>query len=188
MSTTLQGIIIGGTEYIAYVDLAFADQYLAADPNAANWRAEEDDDVKGRAIIAATRVLNRLRWKGSLAEAGQDLAWPRKGASDRNGAIDSDIIPAAVLDACCELARLVIDGTDINAYRTSAQQKKRIKAGSVEVENFRGAEGVPTPLPWEAWSLISDLVGGTGLMQGSSSTGTDLTTTTEPGYRPAWPI
>lgn len=188
MTTTLQGVIINGVEYITYADVFYADEYLAADPNAAAWRAEADDDVKARALVNATRVLNNLRWRGSKTDADQELAWPRTGVSDRDGSVASDTIPQRIIDACVELANQVLNGVDIANFRTTATAERRIKAGSVEIENFRGAEGSPVPLPWPAWSLIRDYISGPASSAGSISAGTDCETTTKPGYRPAWPI
>lgn len=57
-----------------------------------------------QAIITATSLLDRMRWQGRTAAAGQPLAWPRVPERVFGGApIEAEIIPP-IKAACVELA------------------------------------------------------------------------------------
>jgi hypothetical protein len=186
---TYQFVLINNVDYPVYADIAYADEYLGADPTADAWRSTLDEDTKGRALVNATRVLDRLNWQGKKTDEDQALAWPRTGVSTPAGPVDPDVIPIDIVNACCELANQVLNGVDIANFRTTATTQRRIKAGSVEVENFRGAEGYAVPLPWPAWTLISKYLGGANSgVGGAIASGTCRKTMTYPGYKPAWPI
>lgn len=155
MTATLQGVEIDGQHYDTYADVASADIYLAADPNGTTW-AGLDDDQKGRYLVQATRVLNAQRWKGQRVDPDQPLAWPRSGISG----VDDEGVPQAIFDASIELANLGALGTDIVNFTSTFSVQKRLKAGSVEIENFRSFDTV-YPLPQAVWRLIAPYIGGT---------------------------
>lgn len=169
MSATYQIITISGTTYLVYADQAMADQYLLADSNAATWRASTDDE-KGRALVTATRTLDRQTWLGDKNEDTQELEWPRKNTGVTG--VEDDVIPQDIIDACIEMANYIVNGGDpVNAQNVS-QKEKRLKAGSVEVEYFRGAEGAALRFPMPVWELIAPYIGGTSATYtGSNSTG-----------------
>ncbi len=181
MAITYQTVTIDGTEYEAYTDLAYADAYLNADINAAVWAAL-DDNAKGRDIIAATRVLDRQNWLGSKTDEGQELAWPRAGTGISG--VEDDVIPDDIINACCELAMAQAMGIDIGNYTTTQSQERRIKAGSVEVENFKatGLAAIGYPLPKGPWLLIRQYIVGTGTAAFARSRGTCGESVTIPGF------
>lgn len=167
MSATYNVVTIGSNSYDVYADQATADIYLEAESSATAWRAALDD-IKGRALVSATRLLDRQSWQGEKAEAAQELAWPRSGITD----VDETVIPQAIIDATCELASAIVGGYDAANKSSTASDTKRQKAGSVEIEYFRSFEdGTRLPLP--VHELISKwLLGATGITT-SIATGTD---------------
>lgn len=88
----------------SYVDVATADTYFSNRLNADAWSAASADD-KARALIMASSRLDAERWQGLRTDPGQALAWPRGYIIDDSGTEwNSDIIPLAVANGCCELA------------------------------------------------------------------------------------
>lgn len=174
MSATYQYVTIGSVDYPVYADEAYADQYLAADPNGDIWQAALDI-VKQRALVNATRVLNLQKWAGSKTYPEDELAWPRTGVTTPAGAVPSDIIPLDIVNASCELANQVVNGVDIANFVSTIQTQRSIKAGSVAIENFRmtASEYPAYPLPQPAWLLIAPYMGSTGFGASISSFGTD---------------
>lgn len=154
-------IDIGLETYQGYADQDAADFYLAADFNAAAWR-EADLDTKGRALVTATRVLDRQSWQGTRTVADQPLAWPRAGIAG----VDQAGVPLAVISALIELAAQIIGGYDAANKASTASGVKRQKAGSVEIEYFANNQGGPDGsgyrLPLPVWELISVYLAGQG--------------------------
>ena len=115
----------------SYVELEDADLYHA---NRGNLDWTGTDAERARMLRRGTQYLDstyRIRWKGTKATSGQALSWPRDGMTDEDGnGIDSDVIPQAIKDACCESARMVPYTQKV----VLPQYLKRVKAGSVEVE------------------------------------------------------
>jgi len=71
-------------------------------------------EQKQAALAMATDYLNGLAWKGRRAAPGRIMAWPRKDVVDADGyAIADDCVPENVVLACCVLAGLVMDDTDL---------------------------------------------------------------------------
>jgi hypothetical protein len=171
MTATFQFVEIEGSVYETYTDIAYADEYLKADANAEAWRALTTDTPKARAIVTAMRVLDNLRWPGSKTYEGQLTAFPRTGISG----VDPDEIPIWLINANVLLANDVVNGVDIANMLTTISSEKRLKAGSVEIENFRsvGRAARGTPLPRQAWLLIQPWLAGSGGTRGARSSGTD---------------
>lgn len=115
----------------SYIDLEDADLYHV---NRGNTDWTGTDSERCRALRRATQFLDaryRMRWKGTKATSGQALSWPRDSMTDEDGnGIDSDTIPQAIKDTVCEIARALPSTQQI----ATAQQIRRVRAGSVEVE------------------------------------------------------
>jgi hypothetical protein len=62
----------------AYIDLAAANDYMGNRLNAADWTFA-DDYIKEAALCMATKMLDRQRYVGRIANLTQPLAWPRIG-------------------------------------------------------------------------------------------------------------
>ncbi len=107
----------------SFLSLTDADAYFSARLHAGDW-SSADDPTKENALKMATARLGRLGYVGSITSDAQMLAWPRYGASDREGrAIADTDIPAAIRAATCELA-LAFLRNDL----TSDQELRRLHA------------------------------------------------------------
>lgn len=159
MTITYPSVTIETVEFETLAELPFVLNYLLADASAAPFRALSEDD-QGRAIVLGSRILNGVNWAGQMTDPDQPYAWPRTNVETPEGPVDPDIIPTPVMQAVAELANASANGVDIANMTTTATTEKRIKAGSVEVENFRLVEGYGTPLPRGAWGLIKRYLGG----------------------------
>ena len=95
---SLVNVALGAAVLPAYASLAEADGYLEGDagPRRAQWTAAGDDD-KRRALVTATRTLDRLPWRGTKAAASQATAWPRAGIG--TATLPTDIEVAAIVIA-----------------------------------------------------------------------------------------
>lgn len=181
----MPSIDINGQAYESYATLEEADTYFAAAIHAANWSAASTA-TKQQALITATRMFDRTCWLGDPTDTGsQALAWPRTGISD----VDSLTIPENVINGFYELALSLVDGSTVQTNSTpGAQDKQIIKAGSVMIQYFRGAESLNAqqdrfPLPVMEY-IGSYLCGAdfqlVGVATGSSS-GTDNNDTSVTG-------
>ena len=133
-------VVINSTPYEAYADVEETDAYHAANFLATTWFAQ-DDNQKGQLLVTATRLLDRQCWLGDpTGLSGQILAWPRTGTGIEG--VDENIVPEDIVNATMELALAIADGSDvINSSQPGAQKLQTIKAGSVSLTYFRGAEG-----------------------------------------------
>lgn len=121
----------------SYCSVASATAYHAARGNAA-WAALASDTVREQLLRKATDYMVQvylLRWVGHRTTSTQALDWPRMWVplpSDPFGNYyANNVIPAAVANACAELALKANAGALI---ADEGQQVKRQKVGSIEVE------------------------------------------------------
>jgi hypothetical protein len=167
---------IDGNDYDAYADQEEADLYLAASLSADSWRAAEDD-VKGMALVTATRLLDRQSWVGEKNVSNQTLAWPRKDTGVE-GVADA-VIPQDIINGTIELASALIDGSEAQTAQTTAQTIQSLRAGSVSISYFRGAEGVALRFPLPVQEYLGKYLTGKGSqLVGAISSGTDGCTVT----------
>lgn len=175
-------VTIGTTDYEVYSDLDAADQFLDADFSATAWRAETDDDQKRRAKVSAFRTLNALSWAGEKADADQIPAWPRTGTGLSD--IDDDEVPQEIIDAENLLAKYIHNGTVSVGSATTANNIRRQRAGSVEVEYFNPTLLVdPSQFPEDVMALIRRFLGGgSATFAGAIATGVHCPSGFCPGY------
>lgn len=170
-------VTIGSNSYQTYRTLAQTSAYLEADASADAWRAAEADP-QSRAIVTATRTLDRMPWRGSKTESDQTKAWPRSGIDG----VEDDETPQAILDAESELANFITNGTDV-LNGTTEQNVKRQAAGSVSIEYFRSFTD-PSRLPLAVQELLKPYLAGSSSADGAYSFGTDSCSDFERGYEP----
>jgi len=105
----------------SYASVEQADAYHALRRTEA-WPLHDPDtsdpdpalEQKQAALVLATDYLNGLAWKGSRVAPGRVMAWPRKNVIDADiFELGEDVVPDGVMLACCALAGLVMDGTDL---------------------------------------------------------------------------
>lgn len=150
---------VGGASSNSYVTTAEADTYFDERLQATNWTGGDADD-KSRAVIQATRLLDREEFRGEKASQSQALKWPRIWTFNEDGyEYASDAIPTPIKHATFELAlRLLNDdasSTDTLAG-TKLESFKRVKVGPLEVEPRQSYD--PADLPDSVRSLIDHLV------------------------------
>ncbi len=154
-------VLIDSQPYITYADVVDADLYLLAAFHGATWRALTDTDEKSRALVTATRILDRQRWKDSY-----DTFAEREVVQD-------------IIDASIELANYLVEGNDPQNDQNVSQKIQALKAGSVSITYFRGAEGANLRFPLLIFELLRDyLAGGSATLTGIA-TGTDKETITD---------
>lgn len=167
-------VSIDGTDYEVYADVEMANVYFAGSLNTDNWDAATDD-TKGKALITATRLLDRQSWKGTKTGVGspaQVLAWPRDGV-DCPG-VEAGVVPDGVINSTFELARYLLEGNDIQNEQNQSQKIQTMQAGSVSLTFFRGAEGVAYRFPLIVQELLGCYLSGAGgTVAGVIATGVD---------------
>lgn len=181
---------IGGATSNSYVSLQEAANYLDLRLGIDDWQTAEPDD-KVRALLMATKSLEKENWLGDRATTTQALAWPRLGVAKRDGvgagygsgggyggggyggwgygyygysAIDlyeSTEIPQPVKDAQCELALALLAQGATPGMGSSRVTK--FTADGLTVE--REYSAVVGSKPDEVLSLLSGLLYGTRLMR-----------------------
>lgn len=162
---SLSTITISTVDYLAYASVAEADPYLAVDPvRAAAWAAKSADQ-KGGLLVAASRRLDLLSYPGERTVGTQERAWPRSGVTLPDGsAVPDDEVPVALEEATILLAGTLASTPAAAQAGTSGSNRKRVKAGSAEVEFFRSTRGVPLS-DETAWAVLRNA----GILASSSA-------------------
>ena len=170
---------INSVTYDVYVSLADADAYLEAQIAAATWQGLSDSDAdvdrKERAIVSATRLIDRQLWQGEKADPYQVHAFPRTGLvyPDSGDDVPSDAVPQEVVDATCELASLMLDGSEVQALADpNTSNVQSLKAGSVAISYFR-AEPSLDRFPLIIQELLGFWLAGAGVGLTGVATGVD---------------
>lgn len=132
-------VTIGAVTYDVYSDLQTADDYMNGQigERADAWRAGAED-TKLRALVSGTRSIDAQSWKGEKTDPDQPLDFPRTGLTYPDGSeVPSDAYPPEVVEASIELAAMLNNGETIDPAVARETTARRLKAGSVEIENFR---------------------------------------------------
>ncbi len=97
-----------------YVTVEEADEYFATRLNSEDWE-DATDTEKLNSLYEATRAINLLRFKGVKYISTQENAWPRLIDTTHSSVVSSDgpDIPDWLVDATCEIAINLLDGTDM---------------------------------------------------------------------------
>lgn len=141
----------------SYATVAEADTYLDDSIRGESW-SFLDEDSKRRALLTATKLMDRRIWDGEVADESQALAFPRTGLADYG----STQFPNPIVEGCIELAfELTLDASIAEGAKDN--NTKRLKAGATEVEYFRpgGSRGVGSVkrFPDSVEEIISPLLG-----------------------------
>ena len=135
------------------------------------------DTKQDQALITATKMLDRQEWVGTKTEDSQDLDWPRTGVSDPEGnAVASDAVPQCILDATCELALALIQDLTVQTSSDTSENIKSLKAGSAEIQYFKGARGprFPTIIHELIWFYLATTSSYTAPYYGATEAETGL--------------
>jgi len=123
--------LAGATSYVSVAD---ADDYFVIDKNfAADWAALATQD-KEYSLAWASRLLDqKTDWKGTRLLETSGLRWPRSYIYDRdNILIADDVVPEAVKQATCELAKFLQEN-DLTVGK-DIENMKRIVVDVIEIE------------------------------------------------------
>ncbi len=124
------GSIVTGAE--SYISVADASTYHSNRGNTA-WASLSTDAIREQCLRKATdfmRQAYRSRWQGYKVNEDQALDWPRYGVEVEGYAVDSDIVPTEVKNACAELA-LKASSADLNPDLTQGVLSEQV--GSISV-------------------------------------------------------
>lgn len=152
-------VTIGTVDYTTYADVVEADEYAAAAIHATAWRAA-DETTKEMALVTSTRLLDRQAWVGEKTDADQELEWPRSNTGVEG--IEDDVVPQQVVDASIEIAIALVDGSQMQTQQSTANNIQSLRAGSVGITYFQGAEGSPLRFPLIVDELLRGLLVGSG--------------------------
>ncbi|MFZ2407009.1 MAG: DnaT-like ssDNA-binding protein [Methylobacter sp.] len=104
-----------------------------ADQGAANPTFAATDAIREQCLRKATDYITQVytdRWQGVRYDEDQLLDWPREGVVVNSWQIDTDEIPTAVKNACCELALRALSG---DLYPDLSQGVLSEQVGSIAV-------------------------------------------------------
>ena len=105
----------GKADANAYANVADGDAYHAGHLYASAWTAATADN-KAVALVMASRLIDaEYQFGGTRSVATQSLQWPREDCPDPDAGdmVAETMVPKAVVEAACELARelLIADRT-----------------------------------------------------------------------------
>lgn len=159
-------VSISSQDFETYVIAADADTYFIPGVSAAAtaFKALADADTKNSYLVTATRYLDSLNWA-----AAYDTFAERE-------------VVQAILDACCELAAAFVSDPDLGTSITA--EVRRLKAGSVEIENYRQtvdktSGSAVSFLPPNVLSMLKQYLGGSTVVASSYAFGTSRESTVE---------
>jgi hypothetical protein len=143
---SLVTITLSALDYVAYASVSEADAFLAVDPIRGDaWNAL-GADVKGKHLVAATRKLDQLRFKGDkTGGATQENAFPRTNLTYATGeAVAVDEAPLPVERATILIAgSIALGAAAALSVEGGSSRVKSVGAGTARVEFFRGKKGGP---------------------------------------------
>lgn len=158
MAFVYETVTIDSVNYNVYVVVADADDYLGASLYNTDWTGATTDN-KGRALVMATRLLDRQAWDGSKTDNDNAQDWPRSGLEDDNGvAVDSATIPQFIKDATAELALALLGSQDVETFTET--EVASVAAGSARIEFFRGDGSAYKRFPTAVQELVGDYLAG----------------------------
>ena len=140
----------GRADANSYADVADGDAYFDGHLYASAW-ANADADRKAAALVMATRLIDsQFQFNGSRTSAAQALQWPRAECVDPDKGLVTlsallpilsnfvpyDSVPAAVVQATCEMARELLI-----ADRTAAPPGEGLSATQTSQATHNATEG-----------------------------------------------
>ena len=154
-------VTIAGTSYTIYGTKTGAGscaEYAAGSlVFAATWSAATADN-QSRALVEASRLLDRQRWQGDKADAGQALAWPRTGVTVDGAEVGSASIPADLVTAAYELALAALADPSVLAETSTGKNVSSVSASGVGVSFFAPTAG--SRFPSRVMELLGPYFGG----------------------------
>ena len=129
---------------LTYTTVVEAEAYLRYHLAKNAWFSATEDRRKG-ALIAATRIIDRLPYIGWRAVEGQKLKFPRVILGFDLG----ETVPQPIQEACVEIALALLSGIDPEKEFNSLTLSRKEYLGMVQVKDTRHMEphklaGVPS--------------------------------------------
>lgn len=146
---------IGGEDSNSYISLTDAEGYFALrSPAAPNWAAAASNDIKSKALITATRLLDQMViWDGATATEEQALFWPRLYLYNSKGfELEGDELPDELRWAVCEYAEVLLNTDKTADY--AAEGVEALKVGSISIQFSDSQPPQRTVLPEIVWDLV----------------------------------
>lgn len=160
----MEVVLIGSQPYLSYNLVEDIDEYLAASIHAGTDWSGATELVKGQAAVTATRILDRQRWRDAYDTQEERFA------------------VQAIRDAHSEMSLALVQGSELQTEANTAQKLQSIKAGSVALTYFRGAEGAAHRFPQIVHELLRDYLGGGDFAGTGVSTGVDGQSSTDDDF------
>lgn len=157
------GSIVTGAE--SYITVAEASTYHSNRGNAA-WAALTSDAVREQCLRKATDYMEqayRSRWQGYRTGETQALSWPRYDVTVEGYDVDSDVVPAAVKNACAELA---LKAATAELLADQSQAVLSEKVGEIEVAYDKASPQRTRYPAIEAMLALYLATGGGGISMG----------------------
>ena len=139
----------------SFVDVEYADDYMAANIHAADTWNGLDQSQKEALLVWGSRYLDqRAIWEGYKTDENSNLRWPRRCVKDRDGIlIDEYSIPDQLKQATVEMARYLIESD-----RSTDRAQDGLKSLKVDVIELVFNEAYRLPeVPSEIGQIIQGL-------------------------------
>lgn len=125
-------------DYSSYASLDEADSYFLIKLDANTWDIADSLDKK-KALIQATKQIDRFSYRGNRTDSNQPHEFPRNGDLT---------IPKNILEATCEIAYALLDGFDPDAdyedLNTSSYQYAEVTNRFQNRMEFHHLLGLPS--------------------------------------------
>lgn len=114
---------------MSYVDLNEANEYFSNRLHAEAWANATESD-KRKALVMATKAIDRQPLKGRKTDDKQPLAFPRYPDTE---------IPQAVKEACCEEALTILERGNNQRRKLQQEGVQSVTVGNVSETYKTGA-------------------------------------------------
>lgn len=177
-------ITISGTDYTVYAAVADVTDILQADYNRATGWAALTSAQQDQAVVTATLRFDRLLWAGERTDPDtQVIAWPRTDMPAIDGITPgTSEFPTRLLRAFAFYCYDLTATADLETQQNAGSNQRRLKAGSVEIEFFRGTDLEAGVLPKPYMELVGPWLGGPSIAVGALTGGDDTSNFSSTGY------
>lgn len=129
------------------------DIYFAAALGGSDWSGASEEE-KQKALVSATRAIDRLRFKDAKFSDTQDLQFPRTGQTE---------VPGDIVKATYELANYMLSGVDLElehqALTEAASSYGDTSSGRApQAVSANAAAGIPSVVAWRYLQPYLDAV------------------------------
>ncbi len=162
-------VTISGTAYEVYGSIADLATYAGGSILWQSTYAGITADNRARALVEATRLLDRQRWQGAKVDDGQALAWPRTGVTVDGAEVSSASVPADITTAAYELAIAAMADASVIAGTSTGNKVSSVSAKGVGVTFFAPVTG--SRFPDRVMELIGAYLGGSSDSSGFGASG-----------------